>query len=204
MHVESGQLICAMANDRLGAESVRGTTSLLARAKAGDAQAFEAILVRYERQVMGTALRLLGHREDAEDAAQEVFLRLYKYLSRFDETRELSPWLYRITVNVCRSLAKKRKRMAACEIERGSAKATASSSHYRRVELAEQRQIVLDGLKRLPEKERAALVLRDIEGLSTKEVARVLGSSETTVRSQISRARVKLKRFRDRVLGGDQ
>ena len=56
------------------------------------------------------------------------------------------------------------------------------------------------GLKMLPEKERAALVLRDIEGLSTQEVAQILGSSETTVRSQVSRARIKLKEFRDRIL----
>jgi len=65
----------------------------------------------------------------------------------------------------------------------------------------ERRQVVANGLKTLPEKERAAVVLRDIEGLSTGEVARILGSSETTVRSQISTARLKLKRFAERVMG---
>jgi len=193
-----------MAADQFDAGPVRGTVSLLEQAKAGDANAFETIVVRYQRQVLGTAVRLLRHREDAQDAAQEVFLRLYKYLARFDETRALSPWLYRITVNVCRTIAKKRRRAVVVELKMAPAEAVASPSRGEAaVELAEQRQIVVEGLKRLPEKERAALVLRDIEGLSTSEVARILGSSETTVRSQISRARLKMKRFRDRMLGGE-
>jgi len=134
-----------------------------------------------------------------------VFLRFHKYLARFDETRELEPWLYRITVNACRTIGKKRRRAAAIEIEKAPAEAVASPCRGEAaVELDEARQIVVEGLKRLPEKERAALVLRDIEGLSTKEVARILGSSETTVRSQISRARVKMKRYRHRMLGGGQ
>jgi RNA polymerase sigma-70 factor (ECF subfamily) len=64
--------------------------------------------------------------------------------------------------------------------------------------LAERRRLVADALKRLPEKERAAVVLRDIEGLSTREVANILGSSEVTVRSQVSSARVKIKKFVER------
>src|SRR5438132_4004551 len=74
--------------------------SLVARAKTGEARAFEEILIRYQRQVLGTAARLLGNIDDAGDAAQEVFLRLHKYLDRFDEEREFLPWLYRITINV--------------------------------------------------------------------------------------------------------
>jgi len=205
VHAEPGELVYAMAHDRRHAASARVVASLLDRAKSGDAAAFEDIVVRHERQLFRTALRLLGHREDAQDAVQEVFLRLHKYLDRFDETRELEPWLYRITVNVCRTIGKKRRRAAAIELEKAPAEAVASPSRGEAaVKLDEQRQIVVEGLKRLSEKERAALVLRDIEGLSTREVARILGSSETTVRSQISRARVKMKRYRDRVLGGGQ
>ena len=179
--------------------------SLLGRAKSGDDAAFADIVVRYERQLFRTAVRLLGHREDAQDAVQEVFLRLYRYLDRFDESRELEPWLYRITVNVCRTIGKKRKKTVVVELDKAPAEAVASAARGEAaVELDEQRQIVVEGLKRLAEKERAALVLRDIEGLSTREVACILGSSETTVRTQISRARVKMKRYRDRVLGGGQ
>ncbi len=82
--------------------------SLVAQAKAGDPSAFEALMRRHERQVFSTALRLLGNREDAKDAAQSVFLRLFRYLRRLEEGRELAPWLYRMTVNVCHDIQKKK------------------------------------------------------------------------------------------------
>jgi RNA polymerase sigma-70 factor (ECF subfamily) len=147
-----------------------------------------------------TALRILGNLEDARDAGQEVFLRLFKYLGRFDETRSLGPWLYRMTVNVCRDLARKRPKWSG--VEEGQLERLASSDTGDTVSAPiEQKQIVVEGLKTLTEKERSALVLRDVEGLSTREVARILGSAEITVRSHISRARVKMKRYRDQVLG---
>ncbi|HEX6738079.1 MAG TPA: sigma-70 family RNA polymerase sigma factor, partial [Vicinamibacteria bacterium] len=80
------------------------STLLVRRAKAGDREAFEALLRQHERMVLRTALRLLGRLHLAQDAAQEVFLRLHKYLRRFDEERELAPWLYRMVVNVCHDL----------------------------------------------------------------------------------------------------
>src|SRR5947208_2770060 len=82
--------------------SLPSLRSLIARAKMGQTDAFEEILVRHQRQVLGTAVRLLGNIDDASDAAQEVFLRLHKYLHRFNEEKEFSPWLYRVTINVCR------------------------------------------------------------------------------------------------------
>jgi RNA polymerase sigma-70 factor, ECF subfamily len=164
---------------------------LLRLAKAGDAAAFEQILILHERRVLLTALRLLGRIEDAQDAAQEVFLRLHKYLRRFDDERAFSPWLYRMTVNVCRNIAARRKRDEGLSLDSAGLQAAASP------DLDEERRIVRLAMKRLPEKERAALVLRDIEGLPTAEVARALGSSEATVRSQVSSARLKIKRFVD-------
>src|SRR5215208_6496187 len=82
--------------------------SLVERARAGDASAFEQIMLSTERRVVATAWRILGDREDARDAAQEVFLRAYKYLGTFKEDQNFSGWLYRITVNVCRDIARKR------------------------------------------------------------------------------------------------
>ena len=166
----------------------------LRRAIAGDTAAFERIVIRHQRQVLMTALRLLGRVEDAQDAAQEVFFRLHKHLRRFDQTRDLVPWLYRVTVNVCHDLHRKRARNATLGLEEAEEVAILSDPEGT-LGLAEQRRMVAQGLKTLPEKERAALVLRDIEGLSTREVARVLRSSETTVRSQVSTARVKIKKF---------
>lgn len=195
--MEPRGLTLPIPESRFGAENPDGEKSLelLRLAKAGDIAAFEELLRIHQRQVLMTALLMLGHRQDAEDAAQEVFFRLHKHLKRFDEAREFSPWLYRVTVNACRDLMRQRRKHSSLSVEA----VTASTSGE--PDFSEERKIVADGLLTLPEKERAAVILRDIEGLSTKEVARILGSSEATVRSQIFTARLKIKRFADRVLG---
>lgn len=166
------------------------------REKAGT---FEQVLMLHERQVYLTALRLLGRREDAQDAAQEVFLRLHRHLPRLDESR-LSAWLYRVTVNVRRDLLRERKRRDG--LEATDDYADDSRDPHGEAGLAERRQLVAAALGKLPEKEPTAIVLRDIEGLSTREVAQILGTAEVTVRSQISHARRKMKGFIEKLLGG--
>ena len=171
------------------------TWDLISRARAGDLESFDQIMILHQRRVFRTALRILGNLQDAQDAAQDVFLRLFKYMNRLDPNRELSPWLYRMTVNVCHDIARKRhKTTELTEIARDSRTAHA-------LDVDEEVRMLSQALQTLPEKERAAIVLRDVEGLSTKEVAGILGSTETTVRSQISRARIKLKEFRNRFFG---
>src|SRR5438093_668858 len=88
----------------------REWTIVLERAATGDVSAFEQVMLRTERLVMSTARRMLGNPADAEEAAQEVFLRVYKYLHRFDRTKSFEPWLYRLTVNVCNDIASRRPR----------------------------------------------------------------------------------------------
>ena len=176
---------------------------LVRRAKEGDVDAFEALLVQHERRVLRTALRLLGRLDLAQDAAQEVFLRLHKYLARFDDERELGPWLYRMVVNVCHDL--RRRQTATVPIDEVEEPPTLQGSPTEvddQMDRDRRRGLVARALETLPAKERAALVLRDIEGLSTSEVARLLGSSEATVRSQVSTARVKVKRVVDRLQKG--
>jgi RNA polymerase sigma-70 factor, ECF subfamily len=168
---------------------------LLQRARSGDLEAFEQIILRHQASVFRTALRLLNSPEDAEDAAQEVFLRLHKHLGKFDAEREFAPWLYRVTVNVCFSA---RRRQRGEEIGEMT---SSEPDPYHRAESAELGRLLASELGRLPKKERAALVLRDLEGLTTQEVARILGSSEATVRSQISSARVKVKKFVETLRG---
>ncbi len=172
----------------------------VARAKAGDTDAFAVLFHRHHRQVLRTAARLLGNAEDAGDAAQEVFLRLHKYLHRFDDERAFAPWLYQITVNVCREIGRKRGNLLSLDRERenGTFREVPDTRDIEHeAGIAQEKRILAEALATLSEKERAAIVLRDLEGLDTREVARLLGSSETTVRSQISMARVKLKRYRD-------
>ncbi len=171
---------------------------VLSRARSGEADAFETLVVRHERMVLRTAWRLLGEREAARDAAQEVFLRLHKYLRGFDAERDLRPWLYRVTVNASRDVARRRgsRQVSLEELSDGPPppQLVRCADAERQTELAQQRRLVAEALATLPEKERAALVLRDIEGLSTAEVARILGSSAATVRSQVCTGRVKVKR----------
>lgn len=188
-----------MADLRLNAVDAGESRGLLERAKAGDLEAFDQLMRLHEKQVFGTAFRLLGKVEDAQDAAQEAFLRLYKSLNRLPDVQAVKSWLYRVTVNVCNDMLRQRRRRAWEPLS-----ATDPASNQPDPELAwahqERGQLVEMALKTLPQKEREAVVLRDMQGLSTREVAGILGSSEVTVRSQICVARVKLKKFTDRYL----
>ena len=167
---------------------------ILAAARSGDLAAFEQIIRQYERLVLVTALRMLGNLADAQDASQEVFLRLYRNLGKVESNAAFTSWLYRVTVNVCHDL--RRKRPAADVPIEDAASARAAQADPQQATMETERRKALDlGLKHLSEKERAALVLRDLEGMPTGEVARVLGSSQATVRSQIAKARVKMRGF---------
>jgi RNA polymerase sigma-70 factor (ECF subfamily) len=180
-----------------------GQAELLLRARAGERDAFEALMVRHERLVFHTAWRLLGDREEARNAAQEVFLRLHRSLRRVDERRPLEPWLYRLTVNACRDLQRRRPRLPLLPLETlGPADlsaAVAEPGQEAIVAVGEARRLVAEALRQLPPRERAAVVLRDIEGLSAEEAARILGSTAATVRSQACSARLKIRRFAERL-----
>ena len=192
--------------DKINAAPAAPHARLIERACGGDAGAFEQLVGAQQQRVAALAWRLLGNREDARDAAQEAFLRVYKHLHKFDARQDFNGWLYRIVVNVCRDLARKRGRHTlSLEAERAAgALPEPASTHDTEADALrrEQQAIILRALETLSEKERAALVLRDLEGLPTEEVARILHSSPTTVRSQISTARVKIKRFRDEWMQG--
>jgi RNA polymerase sigma-70 factor (ECF subfamily) len=179
--------------------------ALIESAREGDAAAFEEIMIRYERRVLRTAWRILGSREDAQDAAQDVFLRIFRYLKSYRGTQDFEGWLYRIIVNACRDIARKRPPLVSTRSDaEGTARDLAGIAAAGDLEesaiQSQQRAIIVEALATLSTKEREALVLRDLEGFSTKEVARMLGSSQITVRSQISSARKKIKLFKDRLM----
>ena len=170
--------------------------SALEAARAGDLAAFDLLMRQHERLVLVTALRLLGVLEDAQDASQEVFLRLYKKLHKVETSGNLSGWLYRVTVNVCHDA--QRKRQVSAPVEDAAELPSLTADPQRTAVEAERRRALEMSLRMLSEKERAVLVLRDLEGLSTEEVARALGTTEATVRSQLSKARVKVRDFLER------
>ncbi len=173
-----------------------GGARAIAAARAGDLAAFESLMRQHERLVLVTAVRLLGKLEDAQDASQEVFLRLYRNLGKIDGPQNLPGWLYRVTVNVCHDMT--RRRPAAVPVEELPELAATGADPQQSATQAERRRALLMSLRFLSEKERAAIVLRDLEGLSTEETARALGSSQATVRSQISKARIKVRAFMER------
>jgi RNA polymerase sigma-70 factor (ECF subfamily) len=170
---------------------------LLALAKAGDLDAFEQLVALHERRVFSLALRLTGSVEDAKDATQEAFIRLHRKIRLIDSGQGVGPWLYSVTVNACRDIGRGRQRSRLVPMENWASLAPPNTeSSPEGLCLHHQREEQLRSvLGRLPEKERAALLLREMEGLSTGEVARILGSSKATVRSQICSARLKLRKL---------
>ncbi len=182
-------------------------TLLIERAAAGDTVAFEQLMIHSQQRVMAMTWRMLGNEADARDASQEVFLRVYKYLERFKQDQDFFAWLYTITVNVCRDLAKKRQHHSDrfMSLTKGTdegpfAVPTVQEGAEAALLHTQQRELILRAMATLPEKERASILLRDVEGLSTDEVARIMKSSSTTVRSQISSARKKIKIYCEQYL----
>lgn len=178
-------------------EPTVGEARLLALAKTGDLDAFEQLVALHERRVFSLALRLTGSVEDAKDATQEAFIRLHRKIGQIDSGRGVGPWLYSVAVNACRDIGRERQRSRLVAMENWASLAAADSAAgpeglYADRQREERLRAVLH---RLPEKERAALLLREMEGLTTEEVARILGSSGATVRSQISMARLKLRKL---------
>ena len=172
---------------------------LIERAANGDKAAFEQVMIHSEQRVMAMTWRMLGNEADARDASQEVFLRVYKYLKRFRRDQDFFAWLYGITMNVCRDFLKKRQthnsRFVSFGEDEGVAHEVADEHADAEQVLvqAQQRELIGKAMATLPFKERASIVLRDVEGLSTEEVARIMKSSAATVRSQISSARKKIR-----------
>ncbi|HJW95130.1 MAG TPA: sigma-70 family RNA polymerase sigma factor [Thermoanaerobaculia bacterium] len=161
-------------------------------ARSGDSRAFETIMRATERRVASLAWRLLGDAEDVKEALQETFLRVYRFLGKYDEQRDFFGWLYRITVNVCRDLESRRRFWRfflpiqhACDVE------APQEDFARKDDVARLRRAI----ETLPQKERFAIILRDLEELPTERVAEILGSSPATVRVQISKARIKIRKF---------
>jgi len=156
-------------------------------AQHGDSRAFEELMIASERRVAQVAWRILGDAEEVKEAVQETFLRVFRHLKRYDESRDFFGWLYRIAVNVCRDLEQKRRRRRIFTSLDDALPMTTQPRTNDDVAMLRR------GIDTLPERERLAIILRDIEELSTEDVAEILGNSPATVRVQISKARAKLR-----------
>jgi RNA polymerase sigma-70 factor, ECF subfamily len=168
-------------------------SDLIERFKKGDPSAFEAILLRHQDRIYNLCRYMLQDPEDAQDAAQDIFLKAYRGLKDFRPDASLYTWLYRIAVNTCLDYRRKSRR----EVFRSEPLTEDLESDKpfleQLYESAKITKAIQLALQKLPEKLRAAIVLREIEGLSYEEVAEVLHTSVGTVKSRISRAREQLR-----------
>lgn len=178
-------------------------SSLVARAQVGDLRAFEELVERHRRRVYSLAYRMTSTHEDADDVLQETFVRAFTNLRRFDLERPFANWLYTIAANLCLDRQRRAKREKRVDWERvedtclENAPAPALTPE-RAVVNGELRGEIQDAISRLPDRQRAALVLFEVEGMKVREVAELMQCSEGAVKSTLHRAR---HRMRDELRG---
>lgn len=161
------------------------------------AEAFERAVAPFERQIYFTCLRMMGNRQDAEDCAQEAMLKAYRSFGSFRGEAGLGTWLYAIAARCCMDALRARKADASLDEmrEAGWEKEDEAPSPYLRLEAAERRRALERGISGLPEEQRLALVLCDLQGLSYEEAASAMDCPPGTLRSRLHRARQSLKKI---------
>ena len=175
---------------------------IIEKVLGGDANAFEELVLKYEKTVYNLALRMVGDRDDASDMTQEAFIKAYGSLSSFRGDSKFSVWIYRITTNVCLDFlrSKSRKQQVSltvsdddedAQLDIPDPKADPEQQLIKKISM----QSVEEGLKTLPDKQRQILVMRELGGMSYAEIGKALSIEEGTVKSRIFRARKRLCTF---------
>lgn len=176
---------------------------LVRAAKAGGKSAFGKLVVKYQKKVFYLAYDLVGDYEDAKDIAQEAFIRAYEKLAQFEERAKFSTWLYRITVNLAMDQHRRRKRhpleslednIRTIEKAKKAEQIEEAKRSYSKLQTSQQREYIDEALQKLSENQRRATVLKYFHRKSSKEVAEILGCSESTARIHLFRAMRNLKR----------
>ena len=169
----------------------------LAQAKSGDHEAFGCLVRAYEKRVFALTRRLCEDPSDAEEAAQDAFLAVWQGLPSFRGEARFSTWLYRLTVNACTDILRRRQRRSGRDepLDRAEALPDRAPSPQEAAERKELRSAIEAGLRQLPEEYRTALVLREIQQLSYEEIAQATGAKPGTIKSRISRGRGLLRKF---------
>lgn len=174
---------------------------LLERLRAGEPAAFEELVRAYQHRVFAVAARMLGRAAEAEEVAQEVFVRAYRAIGEFRGEARLSTWLHAITARLClnrlASAARRRER-ADEDLLRQTPSAELGAAAA--VERSELETALRQAIAELPDDRRIVVVLRDVEGLSYEEIAEALDLEPGTVRSRLHRARMDLKAKLERFL----
>jgi RNA polymerase sigma-70 factor (ECF subfamily) len=171
----------------------------------GDRRSFDALVVRYQDRVFNICYRMMGDYEDANDCAQDTFIKMYRSLSGFGFRSSFSTWIYRVAVNTCKnrlsSSAHRRSRAmvringsADRDREEGSMDiGDCAHSPNGAFERKEREALIQGAIDSLPREQRTVVVLRDIEGFAYEDIALITGLNLGTVKSKIARARQRLK-----------
>ncbi len=179
-------------------------TDLMLLIKNGDQQAFRELVERHKLSVLNLCLRFTGNRTDAEDLAQEVFIRIFQAAPNYEVKAAFTTWLYRITVNLCLNHQRRKKVLSFFSLNHG--KNSQHQSQYRVLdfpakerpdsdfEKKEIQQIVQNAIQSLPENQKSVLILYRYHELSYKEIADVLDTSVPAVESRLHRAKENLKK----------
>jgi len=186
-----------------GVSTAADERQLVRRAQKGDKNAFELLVQRHQHRVFAVARGILRRQEDIEDVAQQVFVKAYFSLKRFDQRAAFSTWLYKITVNECWDLLRKRKaRPLVYEADFSEEQLKQYSASEQRAdngpdtsERMAMRQRLDRMLAQLDERDRAMLILKEVEGFSVEEIADSLGLNANTVKVRLFRARRRVVEY---------
>lgn len=177
--------------------------------KRGDEAAFDKIVQRYMKKAYSIALRFMRNSDDAEDMVQEAFLKVYININSYNEKYSFSSWFFRILANSCINALKRKKRRSFLldlrdreqDFERMEIyKQTSERDPEEGLILKEEKRVILEGIYSLPEKQRAVILLYDIEGFSQHEVAEILEIPLGSVMSRLFYGRKKLKQYLENAL----
>jgi RNA polymerase sigma factor (sigma-70 family) len=169
---------------------LQGDAKLIAMARSGNAGAFETIVDRYQPRLLGFCRQMLGSTEDAEDVLQEVFVNAYRAMLADEREINLRPWLYRIARNRC--LNHLRKPTADAQESMDMVPVVEAASTAEKVSNREEFRRLLDDVGKLPETQRSALLLREMDAMSYEEIASTMETSVPSVKSLLVRARISL------------
>lgn len=195
----------ATKSDAQSDELRQAEAALVDQARQGDQRAFRTLVERYQRRVFSLALGLLKDPDEARDISQEAFLKAHRHLGSFQGTASFYTWLYRITVNLCIDRKRKVGRGSEVELDErlshrqvGSpadvlATQKLSFNPQRVAQSSELRKRIFAALDKLSEQHRAVLILREVEGLSYKEIADSMDCPEGTVMSRLFHARRQMQ-----------
>ena len=170
---------------------------LLRRAQRGEPEAFEQLIGPLEQRIWRICWHYTGNREAAEDCGQEALLRIWRSLANYRGDCALESWVYRIAANCCMDFLRKKKRDRSVSIEpmreQGFDPGDSSPGTEEQVVTADEHRRLREAMVLLPEDQREALVMTQLEKITYEEAARLLGASEGTVKSRVNRAKARLR-----------